>query len=61
MPQPNSPHIVSPPAVQAQPYSAEDGAVSTAPWEEVLAGQCDIHTGVCSGNEWPDSGVWKQV
>lgn len=61
MAQPNSEHIVSPPNHQGQPYSAEDGATDTSPWEEVKAGPCDINTGRLKGGEWPGGEGWVQV
>ena len=61
MPQPNSPHIQSTPAVPGQPYTATDaGHSSTAQFEEVMSGPCNLQTGAV-GPEWGDSGEWKQT
>lgn len=61
MPQPNSPHIVSPPSSAGQPWDAPSDA-TVAGWNKVddNGGPADIHDGHVTG-DFPDSAPWRQT
>jgi hypothetical protein len=62
MPEPNSGHVISTPAVPGNNWDAtEDGDVNAGRWEELMDSGPTNEKFQPSGGEWGDSGVWKQT
>ena len=52
--------VISTPAHPGQPYDATAGPGSVAGWEKLAGGQADLDTGQLTGDDFPDSGPWRQ-